>query len=1207
MTHPLRRRALLIGTASYQDHRFSSLPSCRADVSQLAQVLEHASIGAFASVEVAVDLGVEELRHRIARFLGSCEENHLALLYLTGHGVRMSQTTGEFFFAASDTDHQRIAQSAVGASFVNDELEACAAAHKVVILDSCQSGGFVHGWRTRDMPPPKSLGRTPISSKGAYVIASSGADEASFAGEVGADGPQPSHFTAEVVEALRTGRAGRDGSGQVRVGDLFEYVSERMRMLRLQTPEMSSLAVNDRIVLARCPQGPSPKLRPLAPRPATASRATLAAEPTERPDWSRLLAYYRMCVQADKPEMPLMTVADHGTAYLCLTGAEHLLSGDLEDDSTTPITPEIQKFIDGADGSDAELWAGYPAVVLTSEEAGKASLSPRFAPLVIRRVEVVTDSGTIRLKPYGSVMPHPGLARRLLGKEQADELSLTYREGWRAGQHNVMADELGGLLRTEYELPCVQELRPGYLESQIDLRSPGHGARNAAVLFRAVAAQDMTRGLLRDLAALEAKLPLIGRTALAALMPEEGDGPRPDSDTDLHYVTPLPANAAQLAVMRSAMTRRLTVATGPPGTGKSQLVTNMIATAVANGQRVLVASTNNEAVDEVWRRCDGRVADSLIRTGSREQRQKEAAALQRLSAVTAPAGASATALADLVLATRARDAVTAELGRVGAIERDLAEAGRLREAYAAALGQGVELLTGRLGADTELDRWVQRAVRAGGALVFGSRRRTRFLRRLGLTEPLDGRAACAAVADFGRAELRWRELRERAAGVRGDVELSAALEQAEAQVRDCSERLMELTVRVSAAAGRLPIRDLMLAGGQGAKDWFQLRAVLTHLRAWAVTSLSARRFPLEPAMFDLVIVEEASQCSIPHVIPLLFRARRALIIGDVMQLPHIATLPTDQEARIRRMAGLPAEWLEQHRLAYRRHSAFHAAEGADESAGLLLDEHYRCHPDIARLSNRLFYGEALTILTDTRGRPAVTGGAIRWSNVRGRAAKSAVRESWLNQAEADRVVECVDYLLTFMPEGATIGVVTPFRAQKTLLQDKLAGRPVRIGTVHTFQGGECDAMILSLVATEEMREGAINWVERQPNIWNVAITRARSHLIVVGDEALWGRRGGVAAGLLRAAREVSNNDRPPPDELLLRLYSRVTGDAVSLDGVVRGHPVDVLLERDGATSAILLDRGASAEQPPAHHLEVMLRRRHLLDPAVRIPAWKLFD
>ena len=71
------------------------------------------------------------------------------------------------------------------------------------------------------------------------------------------------------------------------------------------------------------------------------------------------------------------------------------------------------------------------------------------------------------------------------------------------------------------------------------------------------------------------------------------------------------------------------------------------------------------------------------------------------------------------------------------------------------------------------------------------------------------------------------------------------------------------------------------------------------LPAWALTSLSAQRFRTRPALFDLVIIDEASQCSIPSVVPLLFRARRALVIGDAMQLPHITSINRDVDARLR--------------------------------------------------------------------------------------------------------------------------------------------------------------------------------------------------------------------------------------------------------------------------------------------------------------------
>ncbi|MFK0232938.1 AAA domain-containing protein [Streptomyces vinaceus] len=65
------------------------------------------------------------------------------------------------------------------------------------------------------------------------------------------------------------------------------------------------------------------------------------------------------------------------------------------------------------------------------------------------------------------------------------------------------------------------------------------------------------------------------------------------------------------------------------------------------------------------------------------------------------------------------------------------------------------------------------------------------------------------------------------------------------------------------------------------------RNLMAHLRAWAISTHSVRQLELVPKLFDLVVIDEASQCSIPSVLPLLFRAERALIIGDPMQLGHI--------------------------------------------------------------------------------------------------------------------------------------------------------------------------------------------------------------------------------------------------------------------------------------------------------------------------------
>ena len=224
MTPPLRRRALLIGTEHHHDDaRLDALPCTRADTAQLDEVLGHPAIGGFEMVDIAHDLSAAGLRSAIAEFLDGCEEDELALLYISGHGARLIEFGGEFFFIATDSDIDDLTRTGVGASFVNERLESCLAQQKVAVLDCCHSGGFALGFRTADGPTkstaPARAG-VPLAARGVYVLSSSAVEQASFGGGGSADAPEPSVFTAAVVEVLRTGAAGGSVGGDVTVDEL---------------------------------------------------------------------------------------------------------------------------------------------------------------------------------------------------------------------------------------------------------------------------------------------------------------------------------------------------------------------------------------------------------------------------------------------------------------------------------------------------------------------------------------------------------------------------------------------------------------------------------------------------------------------------------------------------------------------------------------------------------------------------------------------------------------------------------------------------------------------------------------------------------------------------------------------------------------------------------------------------------------------------
>ncbi|MBV9022313.1 MAG: caspase family protein [Streptomycetaceae bacterium] len=1246
MTRLAKRRALLIGNEHYDDGRFAPLPSTQADVWGLRQVLEHRNIGAFVSVTTKSDLTSDDMRQAIGEFLEDCEQDELALVYVSGHGVRLARDGGEFHFVAKDTDFDRVAETGVSAGFVNEQLEQCWAPQKVVVIDCCRSGGFAVGLRTSDRRAAGSVAKSGeqalLTSRGVYVLSSSRAGEDSYADTASGAEVKPSAFTAEVIEALRTGKVGTDRSGAVSVGDLFHYVNRRMRAQGgRQVPVHSAHGVDDRIIIADCPLGSAPLLVPLsgrpAPQPEESVRSQILKSAGSQPTWSDLLDYYRECVLSDDTETPLMEVGNHNHSYVCLSGAERLLTGDVDDDGCIALPAEAAPLIESAMEQEAELWAGYPAVVLTGPRGGRPWRHPKFAPLLIRRVEVVQGDGEARLKPYGPVQPHPRLARDWLGDEEAAQLADTYQPSWHRGQHDRMAVDVRNLLTQEFELPCVQEPQPDHLADRIDIHTPGHGARNTAVLFTALPETAFTKKLLDDFADIAKMTDRIPATALATLSPDTAERTRALALADpepAHLVTPLPCNEAQAAVLRSAMSRRLTVATGPPGTGKSQLVANLVATAVTSGQTVLVASTNNEAVDEVWRRCEALVPGSVVRTGSARTKtmsytEAEAAALHALRTAPEPVPNVPTASMEVEVAVNRLACVRRDYARIARAEWELRRAGAAREEHALQFGLSVAELVALLKGSPQLGRLEDKARRLARRRLLGGRWRRRFLRKMGLgTYGGDLADGCLALASFAAAEVNWRGLHGQVSHV-DDTALATSLRDAETAVQTASHTFLDSTVRANARNGRQRILALLRARDGDRTDWPALAEVLGRGRGgsdkpavagWAVTSLSARRFPRDPALFDLVVIDEASQCAIPHVLPLLFRAQRALIIGDAMQLAHISKVGPEREALIRRRAGLRSDWLEKRRLAYRRHSAFHAAERA-AGGTLFLDEHFRCHPHIATLSNELFYDGGLTILTDTRNRPSLPRPALIWSHVAGQAIRPRNGGSWINADEIRKVDDSVRYLLEELPPEATIGVVTPFKPQADALRDRLSHydqERLRVGTVHTFQGGERDVMVFSLVAGEGMHGGAVSWIDRQLNLWNVAITRARSHLIVVGDRNLWSQRGGVAATLLGAATD--NNPNPgqgDEDELLKRLYqelSRQSGTTVALGESVNGHPADALVRSaDGrAASAVLLDPGPEENEDAARHLRLMLHRRGLLDDgerggvAVRYPAWRLY-
>ncbi|MEU5000433.1 AAA domain-containing protein [Streptomyces sp. NPDC021622] len=1274
------RYALLIGVSAYASEHYHDLPAVRADLHYMQAVLQSTEIGQYNDCAMVPDPTRAEMLHAIESFLEERQQSESALLYFSGHG-EFCEADNQLYFLTRDSDPADLPRTAVSAEFLERTLQSCRAASKIVLLDCCASGSVVQGWHAKGRESSESdeaERSTLLRPTGVYFITASDALQAASAMAPEGSTLGTSRFTGEIVEGLRNGRI--KDSGWISPEDLFEYLTAQMVRKGVpeeQRPTKSTIRATHTLHFARSVARPvhfpAPPHEPPPPSAAhLKARERVAADRENANDWQRLLRYYAQCLsaQAAASMLPDRRAGRNSQYFLVDEGPETVQSG------LSPVlsAPRNLPGTHGSGGTTAkngagraadqhEYWYGYPAITLPSRGKGSRRTDVAIAPLLFQQMELGPDeSGRAVLRPSGVPSLHTKLVTELLSEDEAAQLLARWQPTWQHGNDAQMIKAVRELLDV-LGLPELEPLDASALSADSVNEALRPGAHNAAVILAPSSVERFASdGVVENLLAISTRTDEIPGTALDALL----NGGAPASTTDpVLVVSAGPSNESQEQVVISSMTRPLTVATGPPGTGKSEVVTSVVATCVAAGESVLVASTNNEAVNVVSQRCDDIAPGLLMRTGNVDALVKEAEKLEQLLSTppAQPGRGSATVAGELRNLRSRAAALRDQAARQVEGEVRLAQVLSQRAELAGKVGLPVPLLSRfwQSGDLSALARWELRARRAAAAGGWWGRwRRSRAMMAF----------VAAAGTDAALQLPPWVGERPVASDVLDDLADLIGLER---QVRNltlaqlaydeetvrqarsgCATTRAQLSAELCEAIsaevlerGRslLDQRLQTLRQRKGTqRSQFNL---LHHLKGWAITTHAVRQLRPDPKLFDLVIIDEASQCSIAAVLPLLFRARRALIIGDPMQLTHIPGISPEQERQARVRAGLSAAWLEDWRLAYHVHSSYHAAAQNGESA-LLLDEHYRCHPEIADIVNGHCYSGALEIMTDVRRQvPAVdlmdTGEVapvLAWANVpSGESARGPGGKSWRNPSEATAAADIVRALLHRLPESATVGVVTPFRAQKDALESMIGSDRVRVGTVHTFQGGQRDVMILSPVATANTPPRTAHWVESQVNLWNVAITRAKSQLITVGNHRYWQQQTGLphllsSRSLLWDQTQRTGVQPTPMPEARLRQDHRrrdltdtvqqvlASRDVVELerDALVGGQHIDLLFTSSEGNTAVVVDTGPGPDRDPARHLRLVHERAGLLvglpsggrgakagpvTHVIRIPAWRI--
>lgn len=261
-------------------------------------------------------------------------------------------------------------------------------------------------------------------------------------------------------------------------------------------------------------------------------------------------------------------------------------------------------------------------------------------------------------------------------------------------------------------------------------------------------------------------------------------------------------------------------------------------------------------------------------------------------------------------------------------------------------------------------------------------------------------------------------------------------------------------------------------------------------------SYSKDNFQMLRNLFDYMLVDEAGQILPYYLLGPLYRSRNAIIVGDEKQLEPIRDIKNNvydkyiervsdklnaNIATAQSLANLGSDFYEEN-----------TSSGHIEIEGIMLEEHRRCERSIAQFSNKYVYDNRMIIANEDKKKDYL-GNNVCFIDIRGIKSKKHI-----NQSEVNVIAALLDDLVKIY-KPSDIAVIAPYKNQVNAIKTKINNPLIKVGTVHSFQGKDKEVVIMSMTIHSEKDSSAKRFIGEKPNMLNVAFTRAKQQLFIVGN------------------------------------------------------------------------------------------------------------
>lgn len=534
------------------------------------------------------------------------------------------------------------------------------------------------------------------------------------------------------------------------------------------------------------------------------------------------------------------------------------------------------------------------------------------------------------------------------------------------------------------------------------------------------------------------------------------------------------ANIDQLRVIYNALVQPITYVQGPPGTGKTATIINLLISAFFNNQTVLVSSNNNKPITDIFNKLqtlksrDRQIPLPFLRLGNSDEVIK-----------------SLDYLAEVLSKYRnfQNDDSKLEVHALNKKER-MKQINALLERYEIYIELSEEIdalrsIKSQLNADFRSDIVISTLLDE----------KEKSLSQLPEVHESDIRSL---LTKADQSFLTWL--------------FFTSVKHIKKINEPQNEQLLNI-INSKDNEERVKLFNNYTSNEENFKNLLRIFPIILS------TNQSAYKLGPQKQSFNLVILDEAGQCSIGPSLFSISRGERLLLVGDQNQLkPVISIAPETNKVLIKKYKITPA-------YDYLYNSILLTMQKMDTiSKFVLLSYHYRSRKDIIGFSNAKYYhGQLKLVMEDLLTTPALEFINVDTSKT------SRQSEKNISPMEISEIIQSIE-----KSQETNIGVITPFRNQAAMLKDALfmAGYSnIDVGTIHTFQGDEKDVIYLSSGITKHTYDKTYDWVKNNQELINVATTRAKKKFVLATDFKEIEKRSKVSNDFSELCHYVKNNGK----------------------------------------------------------------------------------